>query len=294
MDVAIISEIPTRVQGKDGASSRPGGMIGQHLLSDDAPDGLNFRFVRNQFQPGERAFRSPRHHHAFQQIRFSEKGDLNYAPGKYIPEGDVAYFPRGTYYGPQVKDVGISVALQFGFGGEHQGGKKWERYREEAMARLNARGTFEDGVYIEVDPATGHKEQRYAVQALYEAQYEQHTNMKFVVPAERYEEPILMHPKAFDYYQAGPGVEIKHLGRFFDQTGPNADVRISMARLSYGGVHLLGAERAQLVWTKSAGLYMDGRTYPELTCVYNPRGKDLEIASENGIEVYIVEFPRLD
>ena len=114
VDVAIAAETPTNVQGQGGHSSRPGGMIGQRLLDGDAPDGLNFRFVRNQFQPGEKAFRSPRHHHAFQQIRFAEKGNLNYAPGHFIGEGDIAYFPRGAYYGPQVKDTGISVALQFG------------------------------------------------------------------------------------------------------------------------------------------------------------------------------------
>jgi hypothetical protein len=294
MQVAVVAEIPTNEQGKDGHSSRPGGMIGQRLLEDDAPDGLNFRFVRNQFQPGEKAFRSPRHHHAFQQIRFAEKGNLNFAPGQFIPEGDVAYFPRGAYYGPQVKDDGISVALQFGFDGEHQGGAVWDRYRSDALEDLKKRGRFEDGVFVEVDPANGQQRRRDGVQALYEAQYERHTNKRFVIPPEGYEAPILMHPEAFAYYEAAPGVEVKHLGRFYDHPGPQADVRISMIRLSDGGVHHLGSERAQLAWTRSAGLQIDGRIYPELTCVYSPRETDIAISSDKALEVYLVEFPRLD
>jgi hypothetical protein len=294
MSVATAAEAPTREQNRPGyASSRPGGMISQHLLEDDAADGLNFRFVRNQFRPGEQAFRSPRHHHAFQQIRFAEKGDLNYAPGKFITEGDIAYFPRGAYYGPQLKDNGISIAIQFGFGGEHQHGPRWERYRAGARARLEERGTIKDGVYIEIDPVTKEKRTRDAVEALYEAQYAAHTNQKFVIPAEGYDAPILMHTKAFQYSDVAPGVEIKRLGRFYDHAGPNADVRISIVRLS-GGSYVLGPDRAQLAWTIMAGLKVGDEVYPELACLHSKRDEEMTISGDDGVEAYIVDFPRLD
>lgn len=292
MSVAIASEASTQEQGRS-SSSRPGGMISQHLLEDDAPDGLNFRFLRNQFRSGDHAFRSPRHHHAFQQIRYAESGNLNYAPGQFIPEGDIAYFPRGAYYGPQVKDHGVSIAIQFGFGGEHQHGPAWKGYRAAATARLNERGVIEDGVFIEIDPVTKERRVRDAVEALYEAQYALRTNEAFVISAEGYEAPILMHTRAFEYAPAAPGIETKRLGRFFDHPGENADVRISMVRLS-GGAYELGPDRAQLAWTVAAGLRVGDRTYPELASIYSRRGEHVVITGDGGLEVFVVDFPRLD
>lgn len=293
MEVAIVSEVPIKEQRKSG-SLRPGDTIRQSLLKGDAPDGLNFRFVRSQYQAGEKAFQSPRHRHGFQQIRWTESGSANYAPGQDIPEGDIAYFPRGTYYGPQLKSEGVGLLLQYGFDGEHQSGPKWERHRVAALEKLRARGELEDGLFVEIDPETGERRERDANQALYEAQYEEQTQRKFVIPPEGYASAILMHAAAFSYYQTGPGVEVKHLGRFYDHAGPNADVRISMIRLSGEGEYVLSAERAQIAWTRDPGLRIEGQVYPELTCFYCPRGEQLLLGCEQCIEIYLVELPRLD
>jgi hypothetical protein len=293
VEVAIAGEVQTH-RASVKSVRRSGGPLRQSLLSHDAPDGLNFSFYRSQYQDGEETFYSPRHHHAFQQIRWTESGSVNYAPDKFIPEGDVAYFPRGAFYGPQVKDQGIGILLQFGFDGEHQAGEVWQRYRAEALERLNGRGILENGLFIEIDPETGEKIERDAVEALYDEQYQAHAKKKFTIPPEGYEAPILMHPEAFGYYQAAPGVEIKNLGNFFEHPGANGDVRMSMVRLSEGGTYHLSPDRAQLAWVKSAGLQIDGKTYPELTCVYSPREEALALSGADGVEINIVEFPRLD
>jgi hypothetical protein len=261
---------------------------------EEGRDGLNFKVLRSQFQGGEDQSYTPRHHHGFQQIRWAEKGTVNYAPGEDIPEGDIAYFPRGAYYGPQHKDQGISIAVQFGFEGEHQHGPSWDAYAADARRRLEERGRFERGLYVEVDPATGEERENDSIQAIYEEQYFLRTGKKFVVPPEGYAAPILMHTRAFEYYQAGQGVELKHLGCFFDHPGPNGDLRFSMARLRQGGVHTLSADRAQLAWSKVAGLKMRGKSYPELTFLYSPRDEEAELCSEGRFEVMIIEFPRLD
>jgi hypothetical protein len=276
-------------------SVRPGGTLVQQLLGDDAPDGLNFRFLRSQFQPGEDAYNTPRHHHAFQQLRWAESGDLNYAPGQNIAQGDLAYFPRGTWYGPQHKDTGISVALQLGFHGEQQSGDAWKEVRPLAMANLEARGHFEQGVYVSADPQTGERTETDAVQALFEAQYEAKTGQKWATPAEGYEHPILIHPQAFEYFEVSPGVELRKLGSFFDHAGPNADIRLSMLRLSGTGSFRLGPERAQVAWSRNAGLSVEGKAYPELTFVYSTRDEEVTLsADEIGVELFVVEFPRLD
>jgi hypothetical protein len=295
MKIAIAAQVPAYEQGKEpgrsGHSSRPGGSIGQVLLQDHAPDDLNFRLRRNQFQSGDKAFTSPRHCHTFQQIRFAERGSVNFAPGQSIHEGDIAFFPRGAYYGPQVKDQGISVALQYGFGGEHQEGPIWDQYRAEALARLKSRGTFQNGSYIDTDPITGEDRQRDSLQALYEEQYLMHTNEKLRLRPTSYEAPVLMHPRAFAYYPAGQGIEIKQLGRFYDCAGPDGDVGLAMVRISDGSAYTFDSHRAQIAWSISAGLGIEGKTYPELTCLYSPRGEEAMVKAEATVELFVVNFP---
>lgn len=289
MEIVTASEAPIlkQTEVRDGATVR------QILLAGDTPEGINFRLFRSQYQSGENAFESPRHHHAFQQIRWAESGAVNYGPDMNIPEGDIAYFPRGTYYGPQRKDAGIGLLLQFGFDGEHQSGPRWDAIREEAIKKLKARGTVHHGVFTETDPHTGQMLERDAALALYEQRYIMQFNKPFPVPVERYDTPILMHAGSFEYFQLAPGVEMKQLGHFFDHPGRQGDVRISMIRLS-GGAHRLGNERSQVGWAKSPGLQINGRLLPEMSCFYGSSGEELTISGANGVEVFRVEFPRLD
>ena len=295
MEIAVVAEVPVRnPEGDRQGITRPVGLTSQALLSQEAPDGLNFRMVRSQFFGGAKAYSTPRHHHAFQQIRFAESGNLNYAPDRHIPQGSIAYFPRGAWYGPQMKDNGVSLAIQWGFEGEHQHGTEWDKYRAEALARLKARGTFEQGFYTEADPATGEPERKDGVQALYEEQYETRTGQKFVIPDEGYDAPILMHPAAFQYFAVAPEVAMKNLGCFFDHPGPNGDVSISMVRLSDGGSYELGPERAQLAWSLQAGLDTAGTVHPGFTCLYSGREESQTLSSRTVVEVFVVTLPRLD
>ena len=294
MRIATAEDIQTRDQNA-GLSVRTGSSNVKRLMDDDAPDGLNFWFVRSDHvHEGEAAFSTPRHHHTFAQVKLTERGASDIGLGQYIHEGDLGYFPRGAYYGPQHKEDCTILALQFGFNGEHQRGKAWEDHRAEAMERLMARGRMKDGLYIETDPATGETRTRDSVEALYDERYQMLKGKSLAIGPAGYENPVVMHPTAFSYFQAAPGVELKHLGRFFDQPGPSGDVRISVVRLSNGGSHTLEADRPQLVWTLSEGLQIEGRDYPRLTCAYSPRGEEGRLAGEGGVEVYVVEFPRLD
>lgn len=296
MQIGIVEE----TQPKDfdaGLSVRVNGgnRERRRLLEDDAPDGFNFHFTRtsHDHEPGE-GVRHPRHNHTFQQIRYVEKGRSDVTPGQYIEEGEIGYFPRGAYYGPQERERGTAgLGVQFGFNGEHQRGPYWESRRAEALQRLNERGRIEEGRYIWTDPETGEVKTRDAVDALYDERYQMLKGKPLVIPPAGYEAPIIMHPKAFSYFQAGPGVEVKHLGQFYDQPGPNGDVRISMVRLD-GGVYPLEADRPFIAFTVQPGLEVEGRVYPDRTAVYSPRGEDGLISGKGGLEVIIYRFPRLD
>ncbi|MFF5989088.1 hypothetical protein [Prauserella flavalba] len=286
---------PTAGKNEIGSVRPLGGTVVQRLFSDDTPDGLNFRMLRSHFNGDEGAYDTPRHRHAFQQIRWAQSGNLNYAPGQDIPEGGIAYFPKATWYGPQHKAAGISVAIQLGFHGEQQSGPAWDEVRPRALEALKRSGTIRDGVYVQVDPDTGEETRTDSVQALFEKQYELRFGTPWKTPDEGYEAPILMHPDAFAYFQIAEGVECKRLGNFFDHPGPNADVRLSMLRLSSGASYTLPVERAQLFWSTRVGLRIDTTDYPELTFGYSPRGEDGAIgAAPDGVEVVLVELPRLD
>jgi hypothetical protein len=294
VQIAVVSEVAPDARNRAGGDLRQAKTIRQSLLADDASDGLTFTVNRTQWQAGENTTTTPRHHHAFQQIRWAETGRMNYEPGKYIEAGDLGYFPRGAWYGPQVRDEGISVTFQFGFNGEKQHGSKfWDQYQEAALNNLKARGTFENGLYIDTDPATGQRRERDSVDALYAEQYYMHTGKEFVVPVEGYAAAVILHPTAFDYYQAAEGLELKHFGAFFDHPGPRGDIGLGMARLT-GGTLACQEDRAQVLWSLSPGLVIDGTKYPENTYVYSPRGESVDLTCSAPVELHVVTFPRLD
>ena len=291
MQTVIATDVPVRAQDPT-RSARPGSILRQNLLAGTAEDALSFRLIRSQYQDGESAFESPRHHHAFQQLRWTESGSVNYAPGQEIPEGDLAYFPRGAYYGPQRKDQGAALLLQYGFGDEflHRHGLQERDDAEEVLRRLREVGTFTGGEYVDTDPDTGRHRHRDAVQAIYEAR----AGGDFTVPPAGYEAPILIHPAAFSSYTAGPGVEIKLLGSFHDHPGPHADLSISIVRLTGDADYVFTADRAQIAWTTRDGLRVEGRPHPTLTCLYSPRGETDAVTGADGVELVVLDLPRLD
>jgi hypothetical protein len=295
MQIGLVDETQrsdTRLglQMRDGGANRDF----RRLLQDDAPDTFNFWFVRvRHADVGEDAYRAPRHNHTFQQIQYIEEGERDWAPGQVIPQGCIAYTPRGAYYGPQhLQKPVTSWGVQFGFNGEQQRGDYWESKRAEALERLYARGKIENGVYIETDPISGKTTVRDSMDALYDERHQMLKGEPLVIPPARYEAPIIMHPENFRYYQGSPGVEIKHLGKFYDQDGPNGDVSISIVRLT-GGIYPLRADRPQVAWTLSAGLKANAQTLPERASVYSPRGEEGGIGGDGGIEVFVIEFPAL-
>ena len=272
---------------------RSGETIRQSLLADEAKDGLTFTLNRTRWLSGDQTNTTPRHHHAFQQVRWAESGSVNYGPDQDIPEGDIAYFPKGAWYGPQKRDQGISTTIQFGFDAEKQHGTSfWRKYQSAALERLKERGSFIGGVFVEVDADTGERREIDGVQALYEEQYKAATGKPFVVPSPGYNDAILMHPHRFDYFQVAPGVEMKRLGEFFDQPGPDGSIRFSMVRLSEGGVFEFSGERAQVAWSISPGLTINGRDLPEKTYVYSPREETLAATGRDGVELFVIDMPR--
>lgn len=156
---------------------------------------------------------SPRHRHNFDQVRFQLEGDFDFALDGAMKPGTVAYFPEGTYYGPQSCPTGsTTLVLQFG-GASGSGYLSAEQY-EQAAAELAKCGTFAKGVYTQLKPDGG-KINKDA----YEAVWEQVNGRPLKYPGERYLRPVFMDPESFDWIPIGdqPGASCKLLGEFSER-----------------------------------------------------------------------------
>ncbi|HXW62117.1 MAG TPA: hypothetical protein VEJ45_05925 [Candidatus Acidoferrales bacterium] len=156
------------------------------------------------------SYYSPRHRHNFDQVRYQIEGEFDFAADGVMKPGSIAYFPEGTYYGPQASAAANStLVLQFG-GASRSGYISPEQY-EKASAELSRHGTFAKGVYTRLTPDGGktHKDG-------YEAVWEEVNGRPLVYPRERYLRPVFMDPESFHWTPLAnrPGVSWKHLGQF--------------------------------------------------------------------------------
>jgi len=173
---------------------------------------------------------SPRHRHNFDQVRFQLSGDFDFSTDGVMKPGTVAYFPEGTYYGPQSGAMpSETLVLQFG-GASGSGYISAEEY-EKAAAELAKQGIFAKGVYTRSKPDGG-KINKDA----YEAVWEQVHGRPLVYPKERYLRPVFVNPASFDWMPVAdqPGISCKALGEFSErrtrialyQIAPGANLRL--------------------------------------------------------------------
>ncbi len=174
---------------------------------------------------------SPRHRHNFDQVRYQLAGDFDFGTDGAMKPGSVAYFPEGTYYGPQSCPTG-SETLVLQFGGASRGGYISAEEHERAAAELSKCGTFAKGVYTQLKPDGG-KINKDA----YEAVWEKVNGRPLEYPGLRYSRPVFMDPDNFDWLPVADqsGVSSKHLGDFSERRtrlslykiAPDASLRLA-------------------------------------------------------------------
>src|SRR5437868_6198056 len=114
MRVATAADVPwSSVSGH-----RAGRIEFRRLLrgTPGAPDNFELSLVRTFAD-----YATPRHRHNFDQIRCGLAGAMNWAPRRDLIAGSVAYFPEGTFYGPQ-RMAGESLVLLLQLGGASEQG----------------------------------------------------------------------------------------------------------------------------------------------------------------------------
>ena len=156
---------------------------------------------------------SPRHRHNFDQFRYQIEGEFDFATDGRMGPGSMAYFPEGTYYGPQ-SSTAASLTLVLQFGGASGSGYIAAEEYEQAAAILSASGSFEQGVYTRIR-ADGGKVNQDA----YEAVWEQVNGRRLRYPPPRYGRPVFTQPDHFDWIALAdqPGAACKLLGVFSER-----------------------------------------------------------------------------
>jgi len=207
---------------------REGKLDQKHLLFGE--DGSPNNFDLNTGLTGGGGWRTPRHRHNFDQIRYVLKGRLPYSETDFLEEGWLGYFPESVHYGPQERAEGLqTVVLQCG--GASGAGYLSVAQREAVNAELNETGEFKKGMYTFTDE-NGTVQTVDGSQAIFERAMGH--KLEFATP--RYTDVIAMNPEAYDWLPQGdPGVQEKWVGTFTER-----NLRLGFLRLDAGAVYQAG------------------------------------------------------
>ncbi len=276
-----ISSADTSETGQVG-SMRTGKLVQKFLLTGQ--DGSPNNYLLNVGLTGSGGWGTPRHRHNFDQIRYVLRGKYPVSPHKMMGEGSVAYFPESVHYGPQDRPEGLEMMV-IQFGGSSGAGFLSTPEREAANTRLEAKGTFKDGIFTWVDD----KGQKHNMDGS-AACFEEATGQKLAFAPQRYDDVVMMEPAAYDWIPTGQaGVSAKTLGTFTERaTG------IGMIKLDAGTTWNTGARSQIEVLFMSAGsITVGGVTYGDKTGIeLLPTDAPLEIKANHECVFLIVTLPK--
>lgn len=227
-------------------SMRDGVLTQKHLLIGEEGSPQNYDL--NTGLAGAGGWRTPRHRHNFDQIRYVIEGDYPYMDEKVLPQGWVAYFPESVYYGPQDRPEGLrTMVLQFG--GASGNGYLSVEGREAANRALAEIGEFRGGKFITTDE-DGNERVEDASAACFE--YATGRKLEFATP--RYEDVIVMNPNACEWRPGeSEGVDEKWLGTFSERKA-----RIGFVRLAEGAAYKAGGFPSIAILFQTSGSIIAG------------------------------------
>lgn len=276
-----ISEAASAEGGSVG-SMREGKLDQKFLLQgdDDSPN----NYLLNVGLTGSGGWGTPRHRHNFDQIRYVLKGKYPASPHKIMDEGSVAYFPESVHYGPQDRPEGLEMMV-IQFGGASGAGFLSTPRREAANEALKAKGEFKNGVFTWVDEK-GQKHNKDGAVAC----YEEATGKPMVLAEPRYDDVIMMNPKAYEWLDGGaPGVWKKHLGSFTER-----NINIGFIKIDSGATYNTGTRsQIEVLFMSKGSITVDGKTYGDKTAIeLLPSDKPVDIKANAESLLFTVTLPK--
>lgn len=262
---------------------REGSLAFKNLFRGEEGDPNNFRLVLSR-NSGE--YKSPRHRHNFDQVRYCVRGAASIAPGKSLEEGDVGYFPEGVFYGPQDDQGGDRVTLVFQGGGASGLGYMSAAQLKRGTEELERQGVFAGGRFTR----SGESASRDS----YEAIWEHVMGRPIAYPDGRYEDPVLVRTNAFSWRPQALGVSRKALGSFTER-----GVTLETIRIEAGAEFALAAPHAiALVFVIAGqgalagqGIAAADATYKPWTALHLLRDESVGLQASAPSEILAMTFP---
>ena len=276
-----ISTADTSETGQVG-SMREGTLVQKFLLTGE--DGSPNNYLLNVGLTGAGGWGTPRHRHNFDQIRYVLKGKYPVSPHKAMAEGSVAYFPESVHYGPQDRPDGLEMMV-IQFGGASGAGFLSTPQREAANARLNAKGTFKDGIFTWIDD----KGQKHNMDGS-AACFEEAMNTKLTFAPARYDDVVVMEPSAADWIPtATPGVFTKLLGTFTER-----NTRISLIKIDAGATMNTGTRsQVEVLFMGTGKITVHGKNYGNQTAIeLLPTDTPVDIKADAESVFFAVTLPQ--
>lgn len=262
-----------------GLSHRSGYIAFKYLLEGEENSPDNFSLV---LADEGADFYSPRHRHAWDQVRFCVSGSVPIGPKVTLEAGEVGYFPEGGYYGPQDGDVD-RVVFVLQFGGASGNGYLSLHQMEEGQEALLAQGSFEGGVY----KRDGTRGQQDGYEAIWETVFGE----KVDYPKPRYKAPVLMNPQNFPWHQDPDCADVqrKALGTFSERK-----LEIEFIRLAVGTTFIPQHPSArQFLLTSSGAGHCGDAPYSPLTAIQIEPGEKAELVASEDTELLRLVIPML-
>jgi hypothetical protein len=272
MQVIKTDRIPYSVVTRN---NRPGRVQRKFVREGEVSPGVGFTADLVRYEGGNGTFTAPRHRHNFDQIRYVISGRPDFGNGQVAEGGQIAYFPSGAPYGPEVIAEAEVMLIQWS--------ELWmtRAQHDATYAEMQKTGEFRDGFYILVD-ADGNEHRSDSRNAVWES----FTKGKLIYPTPRYPQPVIMDPQGFEWRHYGNGVSVKALGRFTEN-----DLYLANYRWDAGGMLSLTSERTQLLWVSSGQVSVDGTTCAPRSAIFSDFGETVDVQSASGAEAVCFGMP---
>jgi hypothetical protein len=259
-------------------NTRGGDIYRKMIRGAEGVGGVDYDVRIERFSGGEGTYKSIRHRHDFEQLRFAVSGrmDLGFDA---LEEGDVGYFPANAYYGPQECGDALILIAQWG---DHYITKERS---DTAVAELKETGEFKDGFYQSVDE----QGRPYKIDPL-NAIWEKVFGQAYVPQAPRYKQPVLMTPSAFGWSSPDGATRHRRLGVF-------SEISLEISTVQWvqdGPLHVQLAEndhRPTLLFTTAGTFTRDSLSFGPMTGVWIEPGESIKFEGSAESELLMVHFP---
>ena len=267
--------------GENLASQRQGRMAHKRLFEGQEGSPDNYLLV---LADEGSDYYSPRHRHAWDQVRLCLEGAIPIGRDMKIDAGQVGYFPEGVHYGPQEGGPDrIVLLLQIG-GASGLGYLSPDQLRA-GRERLLSEGVFEQGVFRRTQ-AEGKKNEDG-----YEAIWRLVTGQPLSYPKPCYKAPVIMRPEGFAWREADgvSGVRRRSLGTF-----PERGLSLELLAIEAAATYMAAAAATRRLIFMCAGEGLcDAGPYFAHSAVRLEPGEHASFAAKAATELFVLTVPLL-